>query len=62
VCLPLPCVGSGGLAEVQPLFLTNLSRIDRPPEMLSTLSLRPCAWRYAMGWVPPLHPLITPPE
>jgi hypothetical protein len=46
---------------VQPLLLTNLSRIDRPPEMLSTLSLSPWACMYAMGCVPPLHPLITPP-
>ncbi len=32
----------GGFWAAQPLFLTNLSRIARPPETPRTLSLRPC--------------------
>jgi hypothetical protein len=58
----LPCAGSGGFWAVQPLFLTNRSRSDRPVEMFRTGSLRPCSPMYAMGWVPPLHPLSCPPE
>ncbi|WP_281898962.1 hypothetical protein [Phytohabitans aurantiacus] len=47
---------------MQPLFLTNLSRRERPAEMLSTPSAMPWAPKYAIGWVPPLHPLICAPE
>jgi hypothetical protein len=62
MCVRLPCLGSGGLCAVQPLFLTNVSRIVRPPAMERTLSLSPWIPRYAMGWVPPPHPLSCPPE
>ncbi len=62
LCVRLPCAGSGGFWAVQPLFLTNRSRRDRPPEMLSTPSLMPWMPMYAMGWLPPLHPLSTPPD
>ena len=41
MCVRLPCVGSRGLWAVQPLFLTNVSRSDRPLEMLRTLSWVP---------------------
>lgn len=53
----LPGAGSGGFWAVQPLFLTNLSRIPRPAPMLS---LMPWIPMYAKGWMPPLHPLIPP--
>ena len=54
--------GSGGFCGVQPLFRTNVSRSDRPAEMLSTGSPMPWSPMYAIGWVPPLHPLSFPPE
>ncbi len=58
----LPGAGSGGFWAVQPLFLTNRSRSDRPAAMFSTGSRSPCSPMYAIGWVPPLHPLSWPPE
>ena len=58
----LPCAGSGGFCAVQPLFLTNVSRSDRPLEMFSTLSWMPWMPKYPMGCVPPLQPLRLAPE
>ncbi|SCE78226.1 hypothetical protein GA0070558_106135 [Micromonospora haikouensis] len=58
----LPCAGSGGFCGVQPLFLTNLSRSERPVEMGMVPSRSPWMPMYAMGWVPPLHPLSSAPE
>ena len=61
MCVRLFCDGSRGLWAVQPLLRTNVSRSDRPMEMLRTVSPMPCMPRYAMGWVPPLHPLSCAP-
>jgi hypothetical protein len=53
----LPAEGSGAFCGVQRLLVTNRSRSARPFWMPSEMPWIPM---YAMGWVPPLHPLIGP--
>jgi hypothetical protein len=62
MCVRLPTAGSRGLCAAQPLLRTNVSRNERPAEMLRTLSEMPWMPKYAIGWVPPLQPLICAPE
>lgn len=47
---------------MQPLFCTNLSRRERPPEMPRTESRNPWMPRNAMGLVPPAQLERRPPE